>query len=284
MTLFNRLVDEALQNQPSYLGLRAVVEKELLHRDILNLMSNEGYLDHLTFIGGTCLRACYGGSRLSEDLDFTGGADFSKEDLTFLGKTLSHTLEERYGLNVNVTDPKKEGGMVSTWKIKIETRPESTHLPAQRINIDVCALPSYDRRPQLIQNIYRINHGFESIIVQAQSLEEIYIDKIIAVALRENRLKYRDLWDIQWMHARGIQPTWSLLPLKLKDRSVSFKDFLSLFKQRVQLMSNDASLEVEFTKEMSRFLPVGSLPKGLWEFINNHMKAIALEILKRERL
>jgi predicted nucleotidyltransferase component of viral defense system len=49
------------------------VEKELLHHDILREMSMAGLLKNLTFIGGTCLRACYGSSRLSEDLDFTGG-------------------------------------------------------------------------------------------------------------------------------------------------------------------------------------------------------------------
>ncbi len=58
-----------------------VVEKELLHHDILRVLSGSGLLAKLTFIGGTCLRACYGSHRLSEDLDFTGGADFSRDSL-----------------------------------------------------------------------------------------------------------------------------------------------------------------------------------------------------------
>lgn len=72
MSLFDRLVDEALNNQREFSPLRAVVEKELLHHDILREMSEAGLLSDLTFIGGTCLRACYGSNRLSEDLDFTG--------------------------------------------------------------------------------------------------------------------------------------------------------------------------------------------------------------------
>nr|WP_274620714.1 nucleotidyl transferase AbiEii/AbiGii toxin family protein [Colwellia maritima] len=36
------------------------------------VLHKEGFLQHLTFIGGTSLRLCYNSNRLSEDLDFTG--------------------------------------------------------------------------------------------------------------------------------------------------------------------------------------------------------------------
>jgi predicted nucleotidyltransferase component of viral defense system len=88
MNLFEQLVDQAMRSQPQLAPLRVVVEKELLHHDILREMSRAGFLKDLTFIGGTCLRACYGSQRLSEDLDFTGGADFTREGLAELGKVL----------------------------------------------------------------------------------------------------------------------------------------------------------------------------------------------------
>lgn len=77
MNLFDQLVNEALRNQSNLSPLRIVVEKELLHHDILLTLSKNQLLTNLTFIGGTCIRACYGGARLSEDLYFTGGQDFS---------------------------------------------------------------------------------------------------------------------------------------------------------------------------------------------------------------
>jgi hypothetical protein len=86
MNLFDQLTDEALRNVPGHAPLRAVVEKELLHHDILREMNAAGLLSSLTFIDGTCLRACYGSARLSEDLDFTGGADFTRETLAALAK------------------------------------------------------------------------------------------------------------------------------------------------------------------------------------------------------
>jgi predicted nucleotidyltransferase component of viral defense system len=69
MSLFDSLVSQALKAQGELAPLRVVVEKELLHHDILREMSAAGLLHSLTFIGGTCLRACYGSNRLSEDLD-----------------------------------------------------------------------------------------------------------------------------------------------------------------------------------------------------------------------
>jgi hypothetical protein len=85
VSLFDRLVDEALRGRADFSSLRPVVEKELLHHDILREMSEAGLLVGLTLIGGTCLRACYGSSRLSEDLVFMGGSGFRRRTLAELG-------------------------------------------------------------------------------------------------------------------------------------------------------------------------------------------------------
>lgn len=136
MTLFDRLVDEALRAQTGLAPLRPVVEKELLHHDILRELAEAGLLHRLTFIGGTCLRACYGSHRLSEDLNFTGGADFDLAALNGLGPLLVERLAAKYGLAVSVSEPEREKGLIDTWKIRVLTHPEPRDLPAQRINID----------------------------------------------------------------------------------------------------------------------------------------------------
>ncbi|WP_315866508.1 nucleotidyl transferase AbiEii/AbiGii toxin family protein [Pseudomonas sp. JV414] len=96
----NHCFAEALKNKQDLAPLRVVVEKELLHHDIMLALSSAGMLAKLTFIGDTCLRACYGSNRLSEDLDFTGGADFNRESLTELAHVLVTTLKTKYGLEV----------------------------------------------------------------------------------------------------------------------------------------------------------------------------------------
>ena len=69
MILFDQLVEDALNNTRDLAPLRIVVEKELLHHDILRILSEARLLSQLTFIGGTCLRACYGSNRQSEDFE-----------------------------------------------------------------------------------------------------------------------------------------------------------------------------------------------------------------------
>lgn len=64
MNLFDQLVQQALTNIPDLAPLQVVVEKELLHHDIMRILSESGMLQGLCFIGGTCLRTCYGSRRL----------------------------------------------------------------------------------------------------------------------------------------------------------------------------------------------------------------------------
>jgi predicted nucleotidyltransferase component of viral defense system len=263
MSLFDRLVDEALQTRADLGVLRPVVEKEIIHHDILREMGRAGLLSGLTFIGGTCLRACYGSPRLSEDLDFTGGINFQKEDLAALGHTLVKKLEVRYGLPVRVSEPARTGGRVSTWKLTIETRPQRRDLPAQRIHIDICALPSHDRRPMMLRNPYGIDLGTAGLIVQAQSREEILADKIIALAFRENRVKNRDLWDIAWLGQSGVTLPAELLTPKIADHRRTAQEFAALLSERLDTLKSARGGREDFLKEMRRFLPADTVRNTL---------------------
>jgi predicted nucleotidyltransferase component of viral defense system len=281
MNLFDKLVDEALKNQPTLLNLRIVVEKELLHHDILRILSEHGLLKGLTFIGGTALRSCYSGNRLSEDLDFTGGINFTRSSLSDMGQILTKSIYNKYGLHVTVSEPQKDSSNVDTWKLRIITRAEQRNLPAQRINIDICALPSYKSRPMMLINPYKVDMGTNGLIIQVQSLEEIYTDKIIAFALRSNRIKHRDLWDILWLRQKGIVPKIELIPHKLKDRKCNINEFLKLLTERVKLLE-DKRLREEFLKEMERFLPLEQIriasQTDMWVLIGNFMSDISLQV------
>ncbi|MDP1586948.1 MAG: nucleotidyl transferase AbiEii/AbiGii toxin family protein [Prosthecobacter sp.] len=259
MSLFDQLVNEALRSRSDLTTLRPVVEKELLHHDILREMSEAGLLTGLTFIGGTCLRACYGSARLSEDLDFTGGSDFKKNDLATLARVLTERLQTRYGLPVSVSEPVKTSGKVSTWKLTVETRPGQRHLPAQRIHLDICAIPSHDPRPMMLRNLYGVDFGTSGLILQAQSREEILADKIIALAFRENCVKNRDLWDIAWLVQQGVALPADLIPLKVRDHQREDAEFLTLLQERVNGLKTRPEMRADFMKEMRRFLPAATV-------------------------
>ena len=259
VSLFDQLVTVALRSRAELASLRPVVEKELLHHDILREMSEAGLLRSLTFIGGTCLRACYGSSRLSEDLDFSGGSDFKRSDLTELARVLTERLKTRYGLPVSVSEPVKTSGKVSTWKLTIETRPGQKHLAAQRIHLDICAIPSHDARPMMLRNLYGIDLGTAGLILQAQSREEILADKIIALAFRENRLKNRDLWDIAWLVQQGIELPSQLIPFKIRDHQRTETEFIASVQERIAALKTQPQLRADFRKEMQRFLPAATV-------------------------
>ena len=277
MSLFDQLVDKAVSNQQDLAPLRVVVEKEILHHDILQVLSRAGLLEQLTFIGGTCLRACYGSNRLSEDLDFTGGADFTRDQLAAMSKLLIQGLNTKYGLEVIVTDPIREQGNVDTWKLKVQTRPKRRDLASQRINIDVCSIASYDPRPMALLNAYGIDLGTNGLILSAQSREEIFADKLIAFALRPNRLKNRDLWDMAWLHQRQVKPALELIHQKLKDHHADPVVYLKSFEERAGSMIKDANIPKEFRNEMRRFLPNNLIQETVssdhfWDYLSGLMK------------
>jgi predicted nucleotidyltransferase component of viral defense system len=282
--LFDRLVDEALNKQREFNPLRAVVENELLHNDILREMSEAGLLSDLTFIGGTCLRACYGSNRLSEDLDFTGGASFKRETLTDLGRVLVDRLKVKYSLQVEVGEPVRDTGNTDTWKLKVVTHPRQNSQPVQRIHIDIYAIPSYDKRPMLLRNHYGVEMGTSGLIIQAQSREEIFADKMVAFALRPNRIKNRDLWDIGWLKQQNIILPLKLIPKKVKDHRRTAEEFLHLLEKRVQQVSGEPKIRNGFIQEMRRFLPPQVISRTVeneefWIYLINLVRSESARIL-----
>ncbi len=251
--------------------IQPVVEKELLHHDILRELADGGLLADLTFMGGTCLRTCYGSNRLSEDLDFTGGADFSVDDLRELGTTLKTGLYRKYELPIEVSEPKLEADRVATWKLRLITRPEQPDLPQQRIHIDICAVPSHDRRPMTLQNHYGVELGTSGLLIQAESRAEILADKMLALALRPNRIKHRDVWDLLWLVQQGEEVRGELLTPKLTDRGLEAQDVTASLTARHQELTQQQNA---FETELRRFLPTPVIARsidqdGFWDYATN---------------
>jgi len=285
VSLFERLVSQALENQDELVPLRVVVEKELLHHDILREMSTAGLLNRLTFIGGSCLRACYGSNRLSEDLDFTGGKGFSHETLSDLGGVLVERLRVKYNLKVEVSEPVRETGNVDTWKLKVTTHPQQKNIPKQRINIDICAIPSYDRQPMILRNHYGVEMGTSGLIIQAQSREEILADKIVAFALRSNRIKNRDVWDIGWLKQQNVTLPLDLVKKKVADHRRTSSDFLELLEERNRQLRDEPAFRKRFIHEMRRFLPPqvvsGTVEnKEFWIYLTNLLRTECARVIQ----
>ncbi len=107
----------------------------------------------------------------------------------------------------------------------------------------------------MLRNHYGVEMGTSGLIIQGQSREEILADKVVALALRANRLKNRDLWDIVWLKQQGIDLPLDMIPKKILDRHRSTAEFLDLLNERKSQLQLDAALRDDFIQEMRRFLP-----------------------------
>ncbi len=282
MSRFSEVVNTA-QRQSGIHTLQPVVEKELLHHEILAAMARGGLLQDLTFIGGTCLRMCYGSKRLSEDLDFTGGLEFKKQDLRDINSVVQRSIKETYDLDVEISDPKhkldSEQGNVSTWKFQILTNKGSKHLPQQRIHVAICAVNSYQRQPMVLQNHYNIDLGTSGLLIQAETLHEIMSDKLLAFARRPNRIKSRDVWDLCWLRQQNQDADAELFFDKCDERELPHHEVQTALALR---LSELRTHEKEFHKEMSRFLSQDQLPQiqqdGYWSYLTKTIEELCARI------
>lgn len=253
--MISSLVTQAIENNPQLIGLDDVVEKELLHHELLYVLQKEGFLNHLTFIGGTSLRLCYGSNRLSEDLDFTGGSNFSTSDFSSLSGDIQSHLQNRFGLDVNVREPVIDKGDTSTWKVTIVKNPTRPDLPSQKMHIDICRYDSFDKVQRPARNHYEVISPIEGLPIPVQSTEEILADKLVALAFRERRIKPRDVWDMAWLKQKNVSVNASLVEKKLEMREKTKEEFLDNLEMRRGFILVNAATKHDFEREMSRFVP-----------------------------
>jgi predicted nucleotidyltransferase component of viral defense system len=207
---FNLLVELAMREE-GFSHMRPVIEKELLHYDLLFALDKQGLLDRLTFQGGTSLRLCYGSQRFSEDLDFVGGSDFATSHLIDMKSCIESYIADRYGLEVSVkepsemsSEPKYQDIKVDKWQITVTTSPSRKDLPKQKIKIEVCNVPAYTRTPTALNTNYNfLPDGYSDVLIMTESLDEIMADKLISLVNTTRYVRHRDIWDLRWLKQRG---------------------------------------------------------------------------------
>ena len=254
--MLKQQIQQIVAANPAYAAITPVIEKEILHHDIIDVMVKQGVMQQLTFIGGTSLRMCYNSARLSEDLDFNGGHNFKPSDFDGLEFEIQQYIQNKYETNVWVNKPNEnKQGNTSSWTISIIKEATRPDLPHQKMHIDVCAIPSFDIQKRPLLNHYNIVVPTEGILVPVQSLKEILADKLIALAYRSRRIKPRDIWDIVWIKQRGIALSEALVEQKLVARSKQKEEFIKSLKVQLEKLMQDDEVRADFNMEMSRFIP-----------------------------
>lgn len=127
--------------------LTPVIEKEIIHYEIIRSLGRNGLLRDITFQGGTSLRLCYGSQRYSEDLDFVAGDRFDSLPLDDFSKTLRSDLLKSYDTEVSVREPKVvndfDGVGMRRWTVSVNTNIARPDLPKQRIKLEIASVPAH---------------------------------------------------------------------------------------------------------------------------------------------
>ena len=231
------------------INLKSVIIKEMLHLDILKALSDCEISKQIAFQGGTALRLCYQGVRYCEDLNFVlcnESLDFDKELFRKFEEAFIKSIKNKYNLETELIYPKNDENRVQKWIAKINLPIENRK---ERINIEVCKIPSYDNEINNIRNYYNPKHT-EDIFLRVESLDEILADKIIAFGARKY-IKYRDLWDIKFLKDINIILNSKFVENKINDYKIS--DFDKLLDEKLYILNNE-DLKENFFQEMSRFL------------------------------
>lgn len=253
------LVLRIQENDPTLKGLGLILEKEILHYDILYALQQSKFLEGLTFCGGTALRLCHGAPRLSEDLDFEGGEDFAAGQMGGIETCLKDFLGNRYGLHVKVRPPKDRSEAfdvpVNTWRISVITNPQKRDLPWQHIHLDIATIPSNSNEKLPLKLNYTclpVVDGDIEICVKTKV--SIIADKIVAFSstLERGYPRWRDLWDLWWLTEKGVKSDVGLIKKRSQDcnqNNLNERINQALEKIPELLLHND------FIAQMSRFLP-----------------------------
>ncbi|MDR1183994.1 MAG: nucleotidyl transferase AbiEii/AbiGii toxin family protein [Coriobacteriales bacterium] len=269
---FRKLAESIAANQ-GQVQMLPVIEKELLHYEILSALSEKSYLKNLVFQGGTALRLCYGASRMSEDLDFAGGDSFDANMLHGMKEAVEAAITRRYDVDVRVKEPKRQAidqrdtrlqkVTVERWQIRVVTMRKRPDIPQQLIKLEIATIPTYERiiRPLLV-NYPELPEGYGNVLLPVESLKEILADKLVSLAVAQN-IRYRDFWDLRWISTNPAQPSQNYKELVLRKVSdYGITDYAKQVEQMVERLEHNIESR-EFLAQMRRFIPTEILAQTM---------------------
>jgi len=281
---FKELVDVAMQ-QPGRTAMRPVVEKEILHYDIFYALDAAGLLKDLVFQGGTSLRLCRGSNRFSEDLDFAGGRDFTSQKMDAIKACIEKHIGERYGLVVEVKEPKEmatspdyENVRVDKWQVSVETSPQQRDMPRQRIKLEIANVPAHTSELVPLRQNYDFLLGYGSVLVNAETIDEILADKLVAFPASIKNIRYRDIWDIAWLMQQGAKLDPTLVERKIEDYHIeNYEQLLDDAIERLPGLIDGKP----FIDQMIRFIDAETIARTLRELkFADYLKGTVGGVLK----
>jgi len=254
-------------------GLNAnVIEKDYLIGWVLAGISRNPELgSDWIFKGGTCLKKCYFETyRFSEDLDFTlrDPDHLNEQFLVDVFRKISEWIYEESGIVIPNETIRFEvyenprGGISSQGRIGYRGPMQRRGDPA-RIKLDLTT----DEVLVLDPVLREVHHPYsdrpdDGIYVQCYSFEEVFAEKIRALAERE---RPRDLYDVVHLHRHSeLNPDRDLV-LSTLEKKCSFKGIPVPTLSSLEDRPEREDLEAEWEHMLAHQLPMLPLFEQVWK-------------------
>jgi predicted nucleotidyltransferase component of viral defense system len=251
------LIKEQLQNLSKEKKTNEyVVSREFLQLLLLKELYSNSFSEDIYFKGGTCIRLVYGGSRFSEDLDFT--VDMEEEEFE---KNINKFFKQISG-SYPIKFKEKEAIAGKTYLATI-----TTDFLKQEIYIKL----DFSFREKPLEPVKKIVKDLDYPIifknfVNCLSLDEIFAEKVRAFLSRE---KARDLYDLWILLELGAKYREELIAKKVSYYNVEYRKEDVL--ERIKTLSKG-----NFVTELRPFVPIGEREGlgELFEYICEYLKKI----------
>ncbi|MEK7065007.1 MAG: nucleotidyl transferase AbiEii/AbiGii toxin family protein [Patescibacteria group bacterium] len=253
LNILQNIVDEKRRLQVSDSVIKNYL-KEYLQYPVLDFIYNGQEYNDFIFVGGSCLRICFDGPRLSEDLDFDlPEVSWKKFDLKAFAEKIAVIFRTKYLLPVEVKTQsdyrvylkfpilKQLGlaGKAESDLLFVKVEPNQSRFPADAV----------ERTP-----IAKYGYNF---MARNYKLPFLMVGKIGALFERlwfkgkENEIdiKGRDFFDFFWYLQNKVEPDWNTL-----NKTIGIADKEDLKKKIIVLIDEKVTVQ-KLSFDLSNFFP-----------------------------
>ncbi|HDS11393.1 MAG TPA: nucleotidyl transferase AbiEii/AbiGii toxin family protein [Candidatus Wirthbacteria bacterium] len=203
------LIRQRISNSPEVPPEQySFVAREFLQLFTLSTLHENGWFQHLAFVGGTALRLLHGLNRFSEDLDFSViQPDRFDQDSLFQLATQIEKATQLSNLDLQIDQKTKTVAVLNLKFPRLLNQLGLSSHPNQNLAIKL----EIDTNPPRGANlqIHLIN-DFKLFRLQAYDLPSLMAGKMHAVLAR-SFAKGRDYYDLLWYLSKKINPNLELL-------------------------------------------------------------------------
>jgi len=208
-----------------------IVEKDYHLGIVLKIISENPKIKDWIFRGGTALKKCYFYDyRFSEDLDFTltNRALKDEKEIKAILKKICQKANQNFGTTLDFFNINKEREEYEEEALKAILHFQSIK-GKSKIKIDLSFADKIFIKPveKVIYHQYSDNFVFGKPKIKTVKLEEIIVDKLMAISFIRTYPRNRDLFDIWYI---------------LKNKNLDLKLIKKIFQKKCAYRKKDAKL------------------------------------------